>query len=78
MKYSEYIAAGIPIVSTPLSFLSEEAGMVEVGVDAEAFAGCIRKQLDFGRISYEEARLAVGKNTWEVRLNNMIEAIPEK
>ena len=78
MKYFEYLAAGIPIVSTPLSFLSEEAGMVEVGVDAADFAGCIRKQLDFGKISYEEAKLAVGTNTWEVRLNNMIEAIPEK
>lgn len=79
MKYYEYIAAGIPIVSTPLTFLSDKLEIAEVAVadDAVGFAKCIERQLHMGKLSFERAKLIVGCNTWSERLDKMIQVIPE-
>ncbi|MFM0466127.1 MULTISPECIES: glycosyltransferase [Paraburkholderia] len=72
MKFYEYLAAGLPVVSTPLDFAREPRAGLEVGGDADAFIGAIEKQLARGKLSAEEAVAAVGENTWERRLDKML------
>jgi glycosyltransferase involved in cell wall biosynthesis len=72
MKFYEYLAAGLPVVSTPLDFAKEPRAGLEVGGNADAFIAAIEKQLARGKLSAEEAVAAVGENTWERRLDKML------
>ncbi|SDQ32531.1 Glycosyltransferase involved in cell wall bisynthesis [Paraburkholderia fungorum] len=72
MKFYEYLAAGLPVVATPLDFAKEPRAGLEVGGDAGAFIAAIEKQLARGKLSADEARDAVGENTWEARLDKML------
>ena len=72
MKFYEYLAAGLPVVSTPLDFAKEPRAGLEVGGDRDAFIAAIEKQLARGKLSADEAREAVGENTWEARLDKML------
>jgi glycosyltransferase involved in cell wall biosynthesis len=72
MKFYEYLAAGLPVVSTPLDFAREPRAGLEVGGDADAFIAAIEEQLARGKLSAEEAVAAVGENTWERRLDKML------
>ncbi|WP_027210079.1 glycosyltransferase [Burkholderia sp. WSM2232] len=72
MKFYEYLAAGLPVVSTPLDFAKEPRAGLEVGGDANAFITAIEKQLARGKLSADEAAAAVGENTWERRLDKML------
>lgn len=72
MKFYEYLAAGLPVVSTPLDFAKEPRAGLEVGGDANAFITAIEKQLARGKLSAQEAVAAVGENTWERRLDKML------
>ncbi|MBN3805312.1 glycosyltransferase family 1 protein [Paraburkholderia sp. Ac-20336] len=72
MKFYEYLAAGLPVVSTPLDFAKEPRAGLEVGGDAHAFIAAIETQLARGKLSADEARAAVGENTWETRLDKML------
>lgn len=72
MKFYEYLAAGLPVVSTPLDFAKEPRAGLEVGGDPEAFIAAIEKQLARGKLTADEARAAVGDNTWERRLDKML------
>ena len=72
MKFYEYLAAGLPVVSTPLDFAKEPRAGLEVGGDADAFIAAIEKQLARGKLTASEAVAAVGENTWERRLDKML------
>lgn len=73
MKFFEYLAAGLPVVSTPLDFAKEARAGLEVGGDVTAFVAAIEKQLARGKLTAAEARAAVGDNTWERRLDKMLQ-----
>ena len=73
MKFYEFLAAGLPVVSTPLDFAKEPRAGLEVGGDLEAFIAAIEKQLARGKLSADESRAAVGDNTWERRLDKMLQ-----
>ncbi|MFM0070179.1 glycosyltransferase [Paraburkholderia sediminicola] len=73
MKFYEFLAAGLPVVSTPLDFAKEPRAGLEVGGDLEAFIAAIEKQLARGKLSADESREAVGDNTWERRLDKMLQ-----
>lgn len=73
MKFYEFLAAGLPVVSTPLDFAKEPRAGLEVGGDLEAFIAAIEKQLARGKLSADESRAAVGENTWERRLDKMLQ-----
>ncbi|CAH2790560.1 MAG: Glycosyl transferase, group 1 [uncultured Paraburkholderia sp.] len=75
MKFYEYLAAGLPVASTPLDFAKEPRAGLEVGSDFDAFVAAIEKQLARGKLSTDEARAAVGENTWERRLDKMLAII---
>ncbi|MBT2790451.1 glycosyltransferase [Paraburkholderia strydomiana] len=72
MKFYEYLAAGLPVVSTPLDFAKESRAGLEVGSDVDVFISAIEKQLARGKLSADEARAAVGENTWKRRLDKML------
>lgn len=72
MKYYEYLAAGLPVVSTPLSFVADATGPLEVAGTVEEFVVAIERQLHRGRLTQDEARAAVGDNNWDARLDRML------
>jgi glycosyltransferase involved in cell wall biosynthesis len=75
MKYYEYLAAGIPVVTTPLEFARRHGQGLEVGTNAQTFAQAIERQLARGRLTDAEALDFVGDNTWKHRTVKMLECI---
>ena len=75
MKYFEYLAAGIRVVSTPLEFTTRHNGGLEIANDYCSFIEKIDQQLQMRQMSLEEARNLVGANTWSSRLRKSLEII---
>ncbi|PMS36905.1 glycosyltransferase involved in cell wall biosynthesis [Trinickia symbiotica] len=72
MKYFEYLAAGLPVVSTPLDFTRSQTAGLEVAATPEAFVLAVERQLQRGRLTLEEAAALVGDNTWDARTVKML------
>jgi hypothetical protein len=60
------------VVSTPLDFTAQPHSHLMLGADAETFSAAIQAQLLNKKLSKEEAKLAVGENTWENRMHKMM------
>lgn len=72
MKYYEYLAAGLPVVSTLLDFTRNTPPRLITGGDEVAFIAAIKGQLDGGKLNTDAANAAVGANTWLERLAAML------
>lgn len=72
MKYFEYLAAGVPVVSTPLDFTRENKAGLVVAEGLEVFIQAIEQQLERGRFSKEESSSFVADNTWDARMKKML------
>lgn len=78
MKFFEYIAAGLPVVSTSLdALLQHHPSALEFGDDAKSFCRSIEMQLKAGKISSENALEIIGENTWRDRTKKMLEQLVE-
>lgn len=75
MKFFEYLAAGLPVVSTPLAFTESDPAGLAAGHDAASFVAAIDKQMARGKLSRDESRLFVGDNTWDARMRKMLAEI---
>jgi glycosyltransferase involved in cell wall biosynthesis len=75
MKYFEYVAARRRIVSTNLDFLASVEHEVAIAKTADEFATCIEKALHEDPISNSHARKLVGQNTWDDRLDTMLDKL---
>jgi len=75
MKYFEYLAAGVPVVSTPLDFTRQHREGLVVADGVEAFVQTIEKQLGLGRFTKEEVQSFVADNTWSERLKKMLKIV---
>ncbi len=75
MKYFEYLAAGLPVVSTRLPFTESILQGLAVGDDPDAFARAIEAQLKSGRLTVQQSREYVGENTWQCRTRKMLETV---
>ena len=75
MKYFEYLAAGLPIVSTPLEFTRNAFAGIEIGMDAQGFEQAIEKQLRRGKMTAAQASDCVGESTWDARMDRMLELV---
>lgn len=75
MKYYEYVAAGLPIVSTPLSFTYSLSSEIAIANNAEEFCLKLNQQINEGLLGIEQSIKIVGPNTWQTRLKNMLEVV---
>lgn len=75
MKYFEYLAAGVPVVATPLEFTQHHLAGLEVGYDAKSFEKSIQRQLQRGKLTPQEVANFVGENTWGERLKKMLNQV---
>lgn len=75
MKFFEYLAAGLPVVSTPLDFTKDRFDGLEVGETPEAFVAAIERQLARGKLTPQESRVYVGDNTWDARTVKMLDCV---
>lgn len=75
MKYFEYLAAGLPVVSTPLAFTNE--GMHHfLGIAKNSSAFCEKVEESLQTVIHRPSLAeAVGDNTWSKRLNKMLSNI---
>ena len=72
LKMHEYLAAGLPVVSTPQPAVLPFSWIVDVAEDTESFIGAIKKALRKTSDKYISARVSVArKNSWEERVNEM-------
>lgn len=68
LKINEYLAAGLPVVSTPFSLLDDFAGVIELADTPDAFAKALRRALADKAAERVDARIAVAKaNSWARR-----------
>ncbi|ACZ75552.1 MAG: glycosyltransferase [Dickeya sp.] len=72
MKYYEYIASGLPVVSTPLDFLRICNQRVACGENADEFIKAISEQIERGRLTAKDTTEVVGDNTWQARCLKML------
>lgn len=72
MKFYEYLAAGVPVVSTPLKFLDEIASHVAIASSANEFIEAIQTQLKNGRIEKKVSRRIIGNKNWRDRTVEML------
>ena len=71
MKVYEYLAAGLPVVTTPLPALAETAGVV-VAADAPATVAAVERALAEDGAAARRARsAAVRENSWDTRLQEI-------
>ncbi|GAB2587963.1 glycosyltransferase [Spirosoma areae] len=68
LKINEYLAAGLPVVSTPFSILDDFAGVVELADSPEQFALALRRALADTSPQRVEERIEMAKNNaWSTR-----------
>jgi len=75
MKYFEYLAAGVPVVSTPLNFTKQYTKGMLVSPNSMSFIAAISQQVLRGNLDCKESLEYVGDNTWPARLSKMLELI---
>lgn len=75
MKYYEYLAAGLPVVATPLNALRDQVHHIEFGETADDFCMAIHRQLQQGALSRAQIADVVGDNTWMGRTQKMVRAL---
>lgn len=79
IKFFEYLASGKPTITTPIPALMEYRQLVPLARDASSFIRETKKLLRGDDPKARQARIALAfKNTWEKRMNNMLEIIYER
>lgn len=79
MKFYEYLAANLPVVSTPIPGSDRFGDMVIVANSPEQFSNAVEQALTGDREILKTERYNVlEKNTWEKRVGKMLDLIYEK
>jgi glycosyltransferase involved in cell wall biosynthesis len=81
-KTPEYLAAGLPVVSTPITDVVNpygSEGLVEIAATPEEFIGAIEKALPTKESRVRRARVDafLGKNSWDLTWSRMSKLIAE-
>jgi glycosyltransferase involved in cell wall biosynthesis len=78
LKFFEFLAAGKPVVSTPLPELIPYGSVARLAATAEAFARELEIALREDSPKLREARLAIAReNTWEAKADRMQRVLEE-
>lgn len=72
MKYFEYLASGLPVVSTPLAFAQRQRKGLQVAENVNDFTRAVASQLASGKFTKKQSKQFVGPHTWEYRLQKML------
>ncbi|MES2061601.1 MAG: glycosyltransferase [Bacteroidota bacterium] len=79
MKINEYLAAGLPVVSTAFGDIADFAGLIKITDDKEAFLQYVLSEIAGDTPEKRTARLKTAENnTWDKRaeeLSNVIEQV---
>jgi glycosyltransferase involved in cell wall biosynthesis len=75
LKFFEYLAAGLPIVSTELEAISDFKSLYVTASDAASFVAAIRAQLNGAHVPLALNDPVLVQNDWDARLNRMLEII---
>jgi glycosyltransferase involved in cell wall biosynthesis len=73
MKFYEYLASGLPVVSTPLDFTKGINEGIVSAAGSEKFVNGINQQLMRGRLTANESYKFVGENTWQQRTTKCLQ-----
>ncbi len=72
LKINEYLAAGLPVVSTLFSDLSDFEGVIEVGAETETFLAASRRAWESDNKALRHARRAFAAgHTWDARADEL-------
>ena len=76
LKLLEYLAAGLPVVTTAIPEAAKYAGTVAVAADADAFVAAVREALGTSReASRLKGQALAREHTWERRADTLLELI---
>lgn len=75
MKYFEYIASGLPVVSTPLAFTKIVNAGLEIGENTDSFLQAINAQLKRKKLTPDESKAIIADNSWRERTIKMLEIL---
>ncbi|MCX6745468.1 MAG: glycosyltransferase [Candidatus Parcubacteria bacterium] len=78
MKFYEYLAAGLPIVSTYVPGIERFGSLIKVAKSPEEFNNLVNKALNEKRGLTQEKLEMLKNNTWRHRIEEMLELIYEK
>lgn len=78
MKINEYLAAGLPVVSTDFSDLSDFEGIIQTAGNKELFLKSVQKELATDTPEKKQLRQSVARqNTWAARAEELSDAIEQ-
>ncbi len=77
LKINEYLAAGLPVVSTPFSLLDDFAGVVTMAETPEQFAQSLRRALTDHSAQRVDERIKMAKNNSWAKRTEEFEAVME-
>jgi glycosyltransferase involved in cell wall biosynthesis len=76
MKINEYLAAGLPVVSTDFSDLSDFESIIKISDNKEGFLKYILEEINNDTTAKRESRLTVAEgNTWGKRAEELSDVI---
>lgn len=76
MKINEYLATGLPVVSTNFSYLDDFEGVISIADDKYTFLKNLRTELNNDTPELKQIRLEVAQqNTWLVRAEELSDVI---
>jgi len=76
LKLLEYLAAGLPVVTTSIPEATKYAGTVAVAADADAFVAAVRNALGVDReASRARGQALAREHTWQRRAETLLELI---
>lgn len=72
MKYFEYIAAGMRVISSRLKFCKDFECEIRISESQSDFCVHISECIAFGRLTRDKAFGVICQNTWQIRLQRML------
>lgn len=79
LKINEYLAAGLPVVSTDFAPLSDFEEFVSIATEADAFTQKLQDELTLDTVNLAQLRIAMAKkNDWSARATQVEELLKDQ